>query len=86
MFSIHNFIYSILITLISMSSNQSLKELLEKSVHVITSDGRVILGILKGFDQTINIILENSMERIYSLDEDVLETPLGLYLIRGDNM
>ena len=43
-------------------------------------------GQLKGFDQTTNIILSDSTERVFSADEPVEEVPLGLYLIRGDNM
>ncbi len=43
-------------------------------------------GQLEGFDQTINVILSNSVERVYSLDEAVEEVPLGLYVVRGDNI
>lgn len=53
---------------------------------VITQDGRTIVGELIGFDQTTNVILSNSVERIYSLDEDVEEVDLGLYVVRGDNI
>lgn len=41
---------------------------------------------MKGYDQTSNLILADAVERIYSLDEPVEEAPLGLYIIRGDNM
>ena len=43
-------------------------------------------GILKGCDQTVNLILENSHERVYSSSAGVEKVPLGLYIIRGDNM
>lgn len=43
-------------------------------------------GTLKGFDQSINLILEKSYERVYHLDRGVERTDLGLYIIRGDNM
>jgi U6 snRNA-associated Sm-like protein LSm8 len=46
----------------------------------------VLQGELKGFDQTTNIILSGSVERVFSLDEPVEEVQLGLYLVRGDNM
>lgn len=39
-----------------------------------------------GFDQTTNVILSDAIERIYSMDEGVEEQPLGLYIVRGDNM
>ncbi|KAH8926839.1 n-alpha-acetyltransferase 38, NatC auxiliary subunit-like protein, partial [Atractiella rhizophila] len=47
-------------------------------VLVITQDGRVILGDLQGFDQTTNIILSSSVERVFSPEEGVEEVPLGL--------
>lgn len=43
-------------------------------------------GTLKGFDQTINIILDDSHERVYSRSQGVDQVVLGLYIIRGDNM
>ena len=53
---------------------------------MITADGRVIVGKLKGFDQTVNVILNESHERVYSTSSGVEEVPLGLYIIRGDNI
>lgn len=64
----------------------ALTSYVDKQVLVITQDGRTIVGELKGFDQTTNVILSNSTERVYSLDEGVEEVPLGLYVVRGDNI
>lgn len=55
-------------------------------IEVITSDGRVIVGVLRGFDQSINLALEDCHERIYSRDSGVEISPLGLYVIRGDTV
>ncbi|KAJ1983209.1 U6 snRNA-associated Sm-like protein [Dimargaris verticillata] len=55
-------------------------------VLVVTSDGRVIVGTLKGFDQVTNIVLADCQERIFSPDDGVEMAPLGLYFIRGDNI
>ncbi|EDV25850.1 uncharacterized protein TRIADDRAFT_23559, partial [Trichoplax adhaerens] len=55
-------------------------------VSVITQDGRVIVGTLKGFDQTVNLILNDSHERVYSSGAGVEQVALGLYVIRGDNI
>mmetsp|Transcript_5949 Transcript_5949/g.17695 ORF Transcript_5949/g.17695 Transcript_5949/m.17695 type:complete len:101 (+) Transcript_5949:40-342(+) len=57
-----------------------------RPVHVITSDGRNILGVLKGFDQKTNVVLEGSHERVFSEDAPVEQVPLGLYVVRGDNI
>ena len=42
--------------------------------------------MLKGFDQTTNLILEDCHERVYSSDAGVEQVVLGLYIIRGDNL
>jgi small nuclear ribonucleoprotein (snRNP)-like protein len=43
-------------------------------------------GVLAGFDQRSDIVLSDSKERIYSMEEGVEEVPLGLYLVKGDQM
>lgn len=43
-------------------------------------------GVLKGFDQTVNIVLAECMERVYSSTKPVEVVELGVFLIRGDNM
>ncbi|RGB40564.1 U6 snRNA-associated Sm-like protein LSm8 [Rhizophagus diaphanus] len=63
-----------------------LQKYVDLTVEVITSDGRVIVGTLKGFDQTTNVILAGCHERIFSETEGVERVPLGLYIIRGDNI
>ncbi|CAD7705000.1 unnamed protein product [Ostreobium quekettii] len=55
-------------------------------ITVITNDGRVIVGTLRGYDQTTNLILEDCHERVYSTKYGVEQLVLGLYIIRGDNV
>ena len=57
-----------------------------EKLFIVTSDGRTIVGTLLGNDQVQNLILSDAIERVYSNDADVEEVPLGLYLIRGDNL
>ncbi|MGH0177746.1 UNVERIFIED_CONTAM: hypothetical protein FKN15_017460 [Acipenser sinensis] len=56
------------------------------TVAIVTSDGRMIVGTLKGFDQTINLILDESHERVFSSTQGVEQVVLGLYIVRGDNV
>ncbi|CAN1146016.1 Sm-like protein LSM8 [Linum perenne] len=63
-----------------------LESLVDQTISVITNDGRNIVGVLKGFDQATNIILDESHERVYSTKEGVQQLVLGLYIIRGDNI
>ena len=65
---------------------QVLEPMIDTNISVITNDGRVFVGLLKGFDQTINIVMENCHERVYHEDEGVESVTLGLYVIRGDNI
>ncbi|XP_071491305.1 U6 snRNA-associated Sm-like protein LSm8 [Diadema setosum] len=64
----------------------ALESYVNHTVSVITNDGRQIVGTLKGFDQTINLILDESHERVYSNTAGVEQVVLGLYIIRGDNI
>ncbi|KAA3472528.1 sm-like protein LSM8 [Gossypium australe] len=69
-----------------MSTGPGLESLVDQTISVITNDGRNIVGVLKGFDQATNIILDESHERVYSTKEGVQQLVLGLYIIRGDNI
>jgi len=58
----------------------------EQQIQVVTWDGRTIVGNLKGFDQNINLILNDSHERVFSVAAGIERVPLGLYVIRGDTV
>ncbi|KAI8978631.1 hypothetical protein BDB01DRAFT_799496 [Pilobolus umbonatus] len=62
-----------------------LQPFMDQHVLVVTLDGRVLVGKLRGADQTCNVILETCEERVFSSDGTEV-VPLGLYLIRGDNL
>jgi len=73
-----------------------LEEMIGKEVSVITTDGRNFVyfivkqkfkvGILKSFDQAMNIVLSECKERIYSKTDPVMNDALGAYIIRGDHV
>jgi U6 snRNA-associated Sm-like protein LSm8 len=54
-------------------------------VYVLTCDGRVLVGTLVGNDQVQNLILNDTVERVYSSSADE-EVELGLYVVRGDSL
>lgn len=58
----------------------------DQTVNIITSDGKVIVGTLKGIDNGTNIILDDSHERVYSTDQGVEKHHIGLCVIRGENV
>ena len=44
-------------------------------------------GILRGYDQATNLILDECHERVYSTKTGVEQVVLnGLHVVRGDNM
>lgn len=63
-----------------------LSEYVNLKVSVITNDGRNVVGTMRGFDQVCNIVLEKCVQRTFSPDSGVESLPLGLYVLRGDNI
>ena len=64
----------------------TLAELTTRPITVLTCDGRLIFGTLKGYDQLQNLILQHSYEKVYSLDSPMEKVELGLFVVRGDNV
>jgi len=64
----------------------ALESYVNRPVSVITADGRNFIGTLKGFDQTINLILNETHERVFSPSAGVEQVVLGLHIVRGDNI
>mmetsp|Transcript_6035 Transcript_6035/g.8794 ORF Transcript_6035/g.8794 Transcript_6035/m.8794 type:complete len:102 (-) Transcript_6035:325-630(-) len=64
----------------------TLSELTNKSVTLLTCDGRLITGTLIGYDQLQNLILKQSYEKVYSMEAPVEKVELGLFVVRGDNV
>lgn len=49
----------------------ALESFVNRTVSIITADGRNFVGTLKGFDQTINLILDDTHERVFSSTQGV---------------
>ena len=62
------------------------ENLINQPVQVITNEGRVFIGELMSFDQSMNVMLKSCIEKIYSKVKGVKFEKMGLYLIRGDNV
>lgn len=65
--------------------SSGLESFVSTTVSVICQDGRNFIGTLKGFDQTVNIILDDTHERVFSLN-GIEQVTLGLHIVRGDNI
>ena len=66
-------------------TSEELESYVNRPVSIITADGRNFVGTPKGFDQTINLTLDKTRERILSATQGVEQVVLGLHIIRGDN-
>ncbi|KAM7513070.1 hypothetical protein LguiB_011945 [Lonicera macranthoides] len=63
----------------------SLASYLDKKLLVLLQDGRKLLGILCSFDQYANVVLQDTCERAI-VGDLYCDIPLGLYVIRGENV
>ena len=71
--------------MISLAVDMAVKvldESLGKVVLIKLKGGRVIRGNLQGFDQHMNLLLEDSEE----VQEDGNTSSLGIIVVRGDNV
>ena len=68
----------------STSNTTSLAPWTTKRVSILTTDGRVLNGTLSGHDHLQNLVLQNTIERVYSSENPVELVDLGVYVIRGD--
>ncbi|KAJ1975713.1 hypothetical protein H4R35_003026 [Dimargaris xerosporica] len=67
------------------TTSGSLVDLLDKRLLVILRDGRKILGFLRSYDQYANLVLQDSVERIYVKDA-YGDIQRGVFVIRGENV
>lgn len=51
---------------VESSAQHPLELILEKRVKVITNDGRVFVGILRGLDQAMNCLIADCEERVFA--------------------
>lgn len=62
----------------------------DRKIFVVLRDGRNVFGILRTFDQFANLVLQDTIERIYldeeSKDKRFAETYRGVFMIRGENV
>ncbi|KAI0704858.1 Sm-like ribonucleoprotein [Cytidiella melzeri] len=72
-------------SLIPFTTSGSLVDCVDRKMLVVLRDGRKLQGVLRSYDQFANLVLEDTVERIYHQDV-FAERKTGLYLIRGENV
>lgn len=63
----------------------TLLEEIDKKIMVELKGGRVLIGYLRSIDQFANLVLHRTVERIH-VDKRFGEIPLGVFIVRGDNV
>ncbi|KAI9718637.1 MAG: SM-like, degradation of cytoplasmic mRNAs and positively regulates transcription initiation [Chrysothrix sp. TS-e1954] len=64
----------------------SLLDLTDKKLMVSLRDGRKLIGVLRSWDQFGNLVLQDSVERIFTHNHLYADVPCGLFLVRGENV
>jgi small nuclear ribonucleoprotein G len=59
-----------------------LKKYMDKHLDIKLNAGRRVIGVLRGFDQFMNLVLEESVE-VVGKDE---KNPIGTVMIRGNSV
>ncbi|GBE78287.1 Sm-like ribonucleoprotein [Sparassis latifolia] len=72
-------------SLIPFTTSGSLVDCVDRKMLVVLRDGRKLQGVLRSYDQFANLVLEDTVERIYHRDV-FAEMWRGLFLIRGENV
>ncbi|KAI9770763.1 MAG: SM-like, degradation of cytoplasmic mRNAs and positively regulates transcription initiation [Geoglossum simile] len=52
---------------------------------VALRDGRKLIGVLRSWDQFANLVLQDTIERIY-VQTFYADNPQGVYIVRGENV
>ncbi|KAF9205026.1 SM-like, degradation of cytoplasmic mRNAs and positively regulates transcription initiation [Haplosporangium sp. Z 27] len=67
------------------TTSTSLVDSVDKKLLVVLRDGRKLIGILRSFDQFANLVLQDTIERIY-VGDTYGDIPRGIFIIRGENV
>ncbi|KAH8549295.1 LSM1 protein [Umbelopsis sp. PMI_123] len=67
------------------TTSTGLVDSVDKKLVVVLRDGRKLIGILRSFDQFANLVLQDTIERIF-VGNCYGDIPRGIFLIRGENV
>ncbi|KAF3914391.1 hypothetical protein ABW21_db0202988 [Orbilia brochopaga] len=67
------------------TTGAQLLDLTDKKLVIVLRDGRKLIGTLRSYDQYANLVLQDTVERLYSQDL-YADVPRGCYIVRGENV
>lgn len=59
-----------------------LKKFMEKRLEIRLNAGRTVVGVLRGYDQFMNIVLDNTIELVSPTEKN----EIGMVMIRGNSV
>lgn len=62
-----------------------LLDLTDKKLLLVLRDGRKLIGVLRSWDQFANLVLQETIERIF-VEDVYADIVRGIYLVRGENV
>jgi len=62
-----------------------LLDLTDKKLLLVLRDGRKLIGVLRSWDQFANLVLQDTIERIF-VNDLYADIPRGIFLVRGENV
>ncbi|KAL4968590.1 U6 snRNA-associated Sm-like protein LSm1 [Aspergillus stella-maris] len=62
-----------------------LLDLTDKKLVLVLRDGRKLIGVLRTWDQFANLVLQDTIERVYA-GNLYTEISRGVFLVRGENV
>ncbi|KAK6535326.1 SM-like, degradation of cytoplasmic mRNAs and positively regulates transcription initiation [Orbilia ellipsospora] len=67
------------------TTGAQLLDLTDKKLVIVLRDGRKLIGVLRSYDQYANLVLQDTVERLYSQNL-YADVPRGVYIVRGENV
>ncbi|BGP12132.1 hypothetical protein JCM10213v2_000043 [Rhodosporidiobolus nylandii] len=72
---------------LNFTTSGALIELVDKKVLVHLRDDRKLIGVLRSYDQYANLVLTQTIERLYyPARKEYAQTERGVFLVRGENV
>ncbi|GAA6019063.1 hypothetical protein JCM10207_006305 [Rhodosporidiobolus poonsookiae] len=72
---------------LNFTTSGALIELVDKKVLVHLRDDRKLIGVLRSYDQYANLVLTQTIERLYHPPTKAYaQTDRGVFLVRGENV
>ena len=69
-----------------LPGSASLIDMVDKKILCILRDGRHLIGNLRSYDQFANLVLQETIERIYTHPNNYGIKEWGIFIVRGENV